>query len=103
MRPRLLGHPQACTVAGAAISPGPGRLTRAGEEGPGQVLWVVESGEHARGGGLFPAIPLPNMNLSGTSPSPTSSSDLLGFQESLGRGWHAGTCFSSCLVEKAST
>lgn len=51
MRPRLLGHPQACTVAGAAISPGPGRLTRAGEEGPGQVLWVVESGEHARGGG----------------------------------------------------
>lgn len=52
---------------------------------------------------VFPAIPLPNMNLSGTSPSPTSSSDLLGFQESLGRGWHAGTCFSSCLVEKAST
>lgn len=33
-----------------------------------------------------PAIPLPNINLSGAAPSPASSSDLLGFQESLGRG-----------------
>lgn len=35
---------------------------------------------------LLPAIALPNTNLSGASPSPASSSDLLGFQESLGRG-----------------
>ena len=28
-----------------------GRLTRAGEEGPGQLLRVLQSGKHARGGG----------------------------------------------------
>lgn len=35
---------------------------------------------------LLPTIPGPSTDLLGASPSPTSSSDLLGFQESLGRG-----------------
>lgn len=47
-----------------------------------------------------PTIPLPNTNLSGASPSPASSSDLSGFQESLGRGWRARACSASCLTEE---
>lgn len=45
-------------------------------------VWGLSRPPHT----FLPIIPLPNMNLSGASPRPASSSNLLGFQESLGRG-----------------
>lgn len=41
-----------------AARPAPGSLTRAGEEGLGQVLWVVASCEQARGRGPAEQVPL---------------------------------------------
>lgn len=54
--------------------------------------------------GVFPSPrgrhhPLPTRNLRSRT-QPASSSDLSGFQESLGRGWRARACSRACLQEQ---